>query len=140
MPTCPKCGTRVTEAMSFCPSCGASLKAAAPMVEAPAPVPTPAPQPLRYERREKHEKEEKGEKREKSEKGEKHEKQQGGFFGVIIAGVVLIALGILFYVSLYVPNVNSASLWAIFAIVIGIIVILAVVLGAMGVSRRNPPT
>ena len=141
MPTCPKCGTRVTEAMSFCPNCGASLKAATATVQAPAAVPTPtaAPSP-QYERREKGEKGEKGEKREKSEKGEKHEKEGGGFFGAIIAGVILIAIGIVSVIQLSMPNVNSTLLWAVFLVIIGIVVILAFILSMARASRRNPPT
>lgn len=138
MATCPKCGARVTEAMSFCPNCGASLKAAAPVVQAAAPAPAPSPAP-QYERREKGEKEEKGEKQEKSEKGEKHEKQ-GGFIGAIIAGIVLIIVGILFTIQMGFPAVNSGLLWAVFFIVVGIVVILAYVLGVMRVPRRSPPT
>lgn len=136
MATCPKCGARVTEAMSFCPNCGASLKAAAPVVQAAAPAPSPAPP---YERREKGEKEEKGEKREKSEKDEKHEKQ-GGFTGLIIAGIVLIIVGVLFTIQMGFPAINSGMLWAVFFIVVGIVVILAYVLGVMRMPRRSPPT
>jgi len=121
--------------MSFCPNCGASLKAAAPVVEAaPAPAPTPPP---RYERREKGEKDEK---REKSEKGEKHEKQ-GGFTGAIIAGLILIVAGVVFAIQqMNLPGVNPNLLWAVFFVIVGIVVILAYVLGMMGMRRRNPPT
>jgi uncharacterized integral membrane protein len=136
MATCPKCGTRVTEAMSFCPNCGASLKATAPVVQPAAPAPPPAPTP-QYGRGEKGEK---GEKREKSEKGEKHEKQ-GGFTGAIIAGLVLIIVGIVFAIQqMNLPGVNPNLLWAVFFVIIGIVVILAYVLGLMGTRRRSPST
>lgn len=136
MATCPKCGTRVTEAMSFCPNCGASLKATAPVVQPAAPVPPPAPAP-QYGRGEKGEK---GEKREKSEKGEKHEKQ-GGFTGAIIAGLVLIIVGIVFAIQqMNLPGVNPNLLWAVFFVIIGIVVILAYVLGLMGTRSRSPST
>lgn len=135
MATCPKCGSRVTEAMSFCPNCGASLKAAPVVETAPAPAPAPTAPP-QYERREK---EEKGEKREKSEKGEKHEKQ-GGFFAAIIGGIVLVVVGIVFAIQLSYPNLNSGLVWAALFIVVGIVLIVAYVLAMTGTFRRNPPT
>lgn len=137
MPTCPKCGARVTEAMNFCANCGANLKPSPPPVEvAPAPPPAPAPMPRREE---KHEKQEKGEKREKGEKGEKYEKRQYGFAGPIIAGVILIVLGLFFYLTM-IMNVPSGQIAAYFFIVIGIAIIIAVILGASMATRRHPST
>ncbi len=54
MPFCSKCGTNVAEGMSFCPACGAPVKAAAApappapgvtTVTQPAPTPTAGPAP-----------------------------------------------------------------------------------------------
>ncbi len=140
MPNCPKCGARVTEAMSYCPSCGTSLKAPPAPAVAPAPAaPAPAPPPRREEKAEKREKEEKGEKREKTEKGEKHEKQTFGPIGPIVGGIALVAIGVLFFLSLQ-PGINQPMLWAYFFVIIGIVVILAAIYGTMIASRRHPPT
>ncbi len=136
MPNCPKCNSKVTEAMSFCPTCGASLKATPP----PAPAPAPAPQapPVRQEKQEKQEKGEKGEKQEKNEKGEKHEKQGVGLLGPIIGGIVLIMLGIMAYLSIAQPSIQP-MLGAYFLVIIGIVVIIAAIYGAMIATRRHPP-
>jgi ribosomal protein S27AE len=136
MPNCPKCNSKVTEAMSFCPTCGASLKAA----PSPAPAPAPAPQapPVRQEKQEKQEKGEKGEKQEKNEKGEKHEKQGVGLLGPIIGGIVLIMLGIMAYLSIAQPSIQP-MLGAYFLVIIGIVVIIAAIYGAMIATRRHPP-
>jgi len=144
MPNCPKCGGRITEAMSFCPNCGASLKVAPPPAPAPAPAPAaaPAPQPRRGEKEEKREKQEKGEKREKEEKGEKgekHEKRPYGPLGPIVGGVILIVIGLLFYLRMTL-NIATQMAWAYFFVVIGIVVILAAIYGMMLAVRRHPPT
>ena len=136
MPSCPKCNSRVTEAMSFCPTCGASLKAAPAPAPAAAPAP-PAP-PVRREKEEKGEKDEKGEKAEKGEKGEKHEKQTFGPLGPVVFGVVLIMLGLLFYLRMT-GWMAEPTLWAYFFVAIGIVIILAAIYGAMMAARRHPP-
>lgn len=132
MPNCPKCGAKVTEAMSFCPNCGTNLKPTPPPVEA-APAPAPAPMPPRQEKQEKHEK---GEKREKNEK---HEKGQYGFVGPVITGVVLIALGLFFWLT-QIYSVSPSVYGAYLFIFIGIVIIVAVILGAGMATRRHPPT
>lgn len=141
MPNCPKCGGKVTEAMSFCPNCGASLKAAAPPTPAPpaAPAPAPAPAPVRREKGEKGEKQEKGGTQEKGEKGEKHEKGAMGPIGPVIGGAVLIVLGLLFYLG-QTLNVPNETRWAYFFVIIGIVIILAALYGTMVAARRHPPT
>jgi len=136
MPNCPKCNARVTEAMSFCPNCGASLKVAP--APAPAAAPVPPAQPVHREKEEKREKDEKGEKAEKGEKGEKHEKRMFGPIGPIVFGVVLIMLGLLFYLRLT-GWMAEPMLWAYFFVAIGIVIILAAIYGAMMASRRHPP-
>jgi len=136
MPNCPKCNAKVAEAMSFCPNCGASLKAAPPPAPAAAPAP-PAP-PVRQEKQEKQEKREKGEKAEKAEKGEKHEKRTYGPVGPIVFGVVLIMLGLLLYLRLT-GWVSDPMAWAYFFLVIGIVIILAAIYGAIVAARRHPP-
>ena len=97
MPYCSKCGAQVREEMAFCPKCGAALK-----VEPPPAETVSAPAPYRAEKAEKHEKrekEEKGEKREKEEKTEKHEKREFGVIGPLIGGLILIVVGLMFYLQ-----------------------------------------
>lgn len=88
MEYCPKCGNKVDDTMTFCPRCGASLKME-------TPTSTPPSYAYRYRRRdEKNEKNEKPEKRD-----EKHEKPGGSFVGLLIAGIVIVFLGVLAYVN-----------------------------------------
>jgi cation transport ATPase len=87
MPYCHKCGAEVGEDAQFCPSCGTSLKESGE---------------TRYggrRRRDREEKQEKDEKREKGEKGEKQEKGEGSRMSPIVGGLVLIWLGITFYLA-----------------------------------------
>jgi uncharacterized membrane protein YvbJ len=88
MPYCPKCGNLVDENMTFCPRCGAPLKG-----QAAATQPHPVPPYRRDEKSEKNEKDQRGEKGEKNEKGEQ------GFIGFLIGGLVLIIIGVSFYLA-----------------------------------------
>lgn len=124
---CPKCGTKVTEDMTFCPKCGASLKVA------------PSPAEMRTKAYRRDEKAEKGEKGEKAEKTEKHEKGEYGFMGPLIGGLILILLGLGFYLRIAL-NVSSGAVWAIFFVIIGIVIIAAAVYGAMMAGKRHPKT
>jgi uncharacterized membrane protein YvbJ len=128
MEYCPKCGNKVSEDMTFCPKCGASLKAA------PQPSET---RPTTYRR---DEKAEKREKQEKSEKGEKHEKGEYGFIGPLIGGLVLIFIGLAFYVSIALPNIRPGAIWAAFFVIIGIVIIALAVYGVILAGRRHPKT
>src|SRR5208337_237953 len=87
MSYCPNCGNKVDETMTFCPRCGASLKAGT----ASQGSPTARDYRYRYERHEKHN--EKAEKR-----GEKHEKSGGGF-GYLVAGILIVLLGVLAFIN-----------------------------------------
>jgi hypothetical protein len=130
MATCPKCGSRVRDDMAFCPNCGASLRA-----EQTATQQTPPPPP-RY----RNEKAEKDERNEKREKGEKHEKRGPyGFIGPLIGGLVLIFIGMVAVLSIY-YNVRSDVIWALFFIIIGILVIIGAIYGATMARRRYPRT
>lgn len=104
--------------MAFCPRCGASLKA--------------PPEGYRTEKEEKREKEEK-EEREKREKTEKYEKREVGFIGPLIGGLILIFIGLIFYLELT-GFVRREILWAFFFVIIGIIIII----GALNAMRRHP--
>jgi len=133
MPYCHKCGSEVKEENSFCPKCGATLKAGAPRSARP-------PEPYRSEKAEKHEKHEKHEKEEKMEKGEpqeKHEKQQFGVLGPLIGGFILIVVGFMFYLAVS-GAINVRSIFPFFLIIIGGIVILGVAIGAVMARKKNP--
>ena len=142
MSYCPKFGAKVKEEMNFCPKCGSSLKVEQAPAQAPA-APQPPAAPVRVE---KEEKEEKGEKREKEEKGERqgwmekeerYEKREYAFVGPLVGGLVLIFLGLVFYLMLT-SAIPWQALGAIFFIVVGIIIIAGVVYAATMASRRHP--
>ena len=130
MSYCPKCGTKVSEEMAFCPKCGAPLKAEQPPTAAPAPAPR---------RAEKAEKEEKREKEEKEEKEERREKREFGFIGPLVGGLVLIFLGLAFYLQVT-GFLRRGFVLAAFLVVIGVIVIVGGVYAAMLATRRHPKT
>jgi uncharacterized membrane protein YvbJ len=121
---CPKCGEKISEEMTFCPKCGASLKATQPPTETRTT----------YRRHEKEEKEEKGEKR---EKGEKHEKRQYSFIGPLIGGLVLIFIGLTSYLAIFYPE-QQKVMWAFFFVLIGLLIIIGAIYGAMITGRRHP--
>jgi len=128
MSYCPKCGNKITEEMGFCPKCGAPLKA--------QPTPPTAAKPTTYRRDEKAEKSEKGE---KDEKNEKHEKGQYGFLGPLIGGLVLIFVGLATYLSIQ-QIINPGLLWAFFLIIIGVLIIVAALIGLTRTGKRYPKT
>jgi uncharacterized membrane protein YvbJ len=130
MPYCLKCGSEVSENMTFCPQCGAALK-----------VTEPRP-PERYisekaEKQEKHEKHEKEEKMEKGEQPEKFEKKGYSVLGPLIGGFILILVGFIFYLAVA-GVLNLQSIFPFFLIIIGAIVILGVAIGAVMSRRKNP--
>jgi uncharacterized membrane protein YvbJ len=130
MSYCPKCGTKVSEEMTFCPKCGAALK-----VEKSMPA-----ERYRSEKGEKQEKQEKGEKQEKTEKGEQPEKYEKGEFGIIgplIGGLILILVGFMFYLAVT-GVLRFSTILPFFLIIIGAIVILGVIAGALMARGRHP--
>jgi uncharacterized membrane protein YvbJ len=126
MPYCPKCGSEVNEKMAFCPKCGATLNA------------TATTQKERY-RNEKDEKDEKYEKHEKDEgeKAEKYEKQEYSVFGSLIGGCILILLGVMFYLAVT-GALHLRSMFPVFLIIVGAIVIIGVLVGAVKARENNP--
>jgi len=116
---CPKCGEKISEEMTFCPKCGASLKATQPPAEARMAT---------YRRHEKEEKE---------EKGEKHEKRQYSFIGPLIGGLILIFIGLTSYLEIT-GAVDRRVVWAFFFVVIGLLIIIGALYGAMVAARRHP--
>jgi len=126
MPYCHKCGTKIEEEMAFCPKCGASLK-----VET---------QVAASHRREKEEKQEKAEeKEEKREKTEKHEKREWGFLGPLVGGIILIFIGLMTYLQIT-GLIGKENASAFILIVVGIVIMIAAVYGAILASRRHPKT
>ncbi len=126
MPYCQKCGTNVREEMAFCPKCGAPLKVEKP----PAPA---------IRRDEKAEKREKREKEEKGEKAEKYEKREFGVIGPLIGGLVLIFLGLMFYLQVT-GFLGRQAATALFLIIVGIVIIIGVLYATMIAARRHPRT
>ena len=118
---CHRCGTPLPPGAAFCPRCGAAA------VSAPFGAPPPQ-QPHEWQR---HEKGEKHEKREKNEKGEKS--AHGGMLGPIVGGLVLIWLGVTFFLEQN-GNLPSEIWWAYFIAGIGIILIFE---GAYVYSRGH---
>jgi hypothetical protein len=128
MSYCPKCGAKVDEGISFCPNCGAPL--AVGSVATPSAETGPAP----YRRDEKTE--EKSEKHEKHEKGEKHEKREYGFLGPLIGGVILLFIGLGLYLNAL--HYNPTTLWALFFVLVGLLIIIGGVYGTIMARRRYP--
>jgi hypothetical protein len=132
MPYCHKCGAEVKEDDSFCPQCGANLAA--------EPTPPMPAEHYRSEKAEKQEKQEKHEKHEKEEKGEhqeKYEKQEYGVFGPLVGGAILILIGFMLYLTTS-GILEVRSIFPFFLIIIGAIIILGVVIGAVMAGKRNP--
>jgi|SRR5271157_110480 len=127
MSYCPKCGNKIDEEMTFCPKCGASLKTQQPSTGAWTP-------PTTYERHEKTE-----EKSEKQEKNEKHEKHEYGFIGPLVGGLILlfIGLGLYFRAEGY---VNTDALWALFFVLVGVLIIVGGIYSVIMAGRRHPRT
>jgi hypothetical protein len=135
MSYCPKCGSKIDEGMSFCPNCGAPVNIA-PGATAPS-APT-APTRREYRRREKEqEKGEKGEKHEKEEKGEKGEKREGGFLAPLVGGLILVFLGVVWWLGLN-GTFEWRTLWALFLVMVGIVIIIAAIYGAFVLRKRHP--
>jgi uncharacterized membrane protein YvbJ len=130
MPYCQKCGFEVGENMTFCPQCGATLK-----VTETRPVERYRSE--KAEKEEKHEKHEKEEKMEKGEHPEKYEKQEYSILGSLIGGSILILVGIMFYLTVA-GVLNLSSIFPFFLIIIGAIVILGVIIGAVRARGKHP--
>lgn len=133
MSECKKCGYKVREDMSFCPRCGAPLKAEAqPAGQQPIA-------PRRY-RSEKEEKGEKHEKEEKQEKGEKHEKGEYAFIGPFIGGCILLIIGLISFLQVtgVITAFTRQVVWASFIIIAGLLLIVGAIYALMIARRRYP--
>jgi len=132
MPECKKCGSKVEEDMSFCPKCGAPLKVEAVSAEQPPTAQRP--------KGEKEEKQEKHEKHEKHEKTEKHEKKEYAFIGWLVGGIILIIIGLTSYleVSGAFDAHTRRMMWALFIIVVGVLIIFGAFYYAMMARKKYP--
>jgi len=74
---------------------------------------------------------------EKGGQQEKYEKKEFGVLGPLIGGVILILVGFMLYLSVS-GILNMSSIFPIFLIIIGAIVILGVAIGAVMAKRKNP--
>lgn len=136
MSYCPKCRTKVKEDMTFCPKCGAALKAETPLGET---APSPPPRVERVEKAEKTEKAEKQEKQEKGETPEKHEEREYAWLGPFIGGIILLFIGLMLYLAVT-GFVKWENAWALFFVMIGIIIIAGGVYAAIVAAKRHPRT
>ncbi len=121
---CARCGAQIPQGAAFCSRCGASVSAETQGQPGPAAAAAPGYQGRR------HEKQEKQEKQEKSEKG-----RGGDVTGPVTAGLVLIWLGLTFYLQEngYFP---AGDWWAYFLMGMGAIFILQG--GLRFVMNRRP--
>ena len=88
------------------------------------------------EKSEKRVKSEKGEKGEKTEKGEKAEKREGDPIGTVFGGLVLIVLGIAFYLVVS-GRIDWTQWWAYFIAGLGAVLLLdALMRAALPEYRR----
>ncbi len=122
---CHKCGAELPPGAMFCAKCGSP-------VEAPASTASASQPPIYTRHRER--RNEKNEKQEKHEKEEKGEKGRGGnIIGPVIGGLILVWLGITFYLQ-QTNTIPSDNWWAYFVAGIGAILILQ---GILLYSRRR---
>lgn len=133
MPYCHKCGSEVKEEDSFCLQCGATLKSGAPQ----SPKPYRSEKGEKQEKNEKQEKSEKGEKMEKGEQQEKYEKREYSVISPLVGGIILIIVGFVLYLAVT-GLLDFSSIFPFLLIIVGAIVILGVILGAIMAGKRNP--
>jgi uncharacterized membrane protein YvbJ len=124
---CPKCGSQIDENMAFCPKCGASLK---------AEKPADSREQWREQRRQwKEQRREMRHQYWQDEWGEKYEKHEYRFVGPLIGGLVLIAVGFLFYLAAT-TSLNLQIAEAIFLILIGFVILTGAIY-AYTMRRRH---
>jgi hypothetical protein len=119
MPYCLKCGTKVEDAMTFCPNCGASLKDTVPERISPqATSSNPNPQP-RVETT--------PPKPPEAAPLIKQVKADYGFIKYLDAGLILVTLGVSMIFELTNPRLATNGFYIIILLVIGLIIILSAV-------------
>jgi uncharacterized Zn finger protein (UPF0148 family) len=122
MPYCLKCGTKVEDAMTFCPNCGTQLKGD---TSSPAMAPEPSQEKGKAEETEKEQKPA------GSDQGKRQEKAEHGFIRYLVSGLILITVGVSAILELTNPAIASGTLLAIMLFTIGLIVILGSVYYAL---------
>lgn len=145
MPFCPKCSNEVNEEMDFCPKCGASLKGEPPwdlekwgkefgerMAKRGREIGERMSEGAKGA-----EMDEKYEKDGQYEKAEVQEKREFAFIGPLIGGLILIFLGLMFYLQVT-GSLNIELVGASFFIVIGGIIIAAGIFAVTMARRRHP--
>ena len=130
MEYCPKCGNKVDDSMAFCSRCGASLK---PQGAGQDQTASPSTPPYDYRYRQRHEKHE-----EKGEKGEKYEKRSGGYAGLVIAGLIVLFIGVLSYVNATTGFLTGPIASAIVVVIIGLAIVVAGIYYSTRSRSRNP--
>ena len=110
MPYCPKCGNNIDETMAFCPKCGTALKNATPSQATPESK-----------------KQEKQEKHANPANVEIQDKNQYGLVNYLIAGLILIIVGIFAILFLTSRFLATGQNIAIMLIIIGIVIIIGAV-------------
>lgn len=131
MPQCPKCGSEITDEMTFCPKCGASLKTAQSQEWR---------EQLRESRKEWRERRREmrdTHRTEKEEEWEKTEKHGIIFVGPLLGGVIVLVIGLFLY-FVVTTGFNLALLGALFFVFIGIVIIVGATYGAIIFGRRHP--
>ncbi len=121
LPFCSKCGNEVNEKMEYCPKCGASLKI----------------EKTYRETHEKQEKQEKHEKHEKDEKGEKHEKGERSLLWALLGGIVILVIGALSIITTFL-GIRDPWRGAFFLVILGVIIVIFAIYGALKATQRNP--
>ena len=130
MPYCLKCGTKVDDTNTFCPSCGTRLKDP-PAATAASPVPNPEVKP-----------EEKKEPEKPKETQEppllkKPQRPDHGFIKYLAAGLILVTLGVSMILELTNPELATGEYLAIMLFIIGMIVILSAVYAAFSGRKHT---
>jgi hypothetical protein len=65
--------------------------------------------------------------------------RQLSYVGPLIGGLFLVAVGFFLYLAV-IGTVRLESFWALFLVLIGIVIIGGAIYAAMTASRRHPPT
>ena len=109
MPFCPRCGTENESETGFCKNCGYSMSGERPRTRSWA----------------------------REEKFEKQEKQEASALGQLVFGLIVICVGIMFYIT--VNNIVPARrAWPYFAIIVGLVVVVLTVFGSRIALKRHP--
>lgn len=112
--------------MTFCPNCGTALKTTA------TPIKTPPVQTAQTEQ------EKKEEKPSKPDKSQKQEKTEHGYVYYLMAGFILVTIGIFSIEDLTTPKINSGQVLAAMLAIIGIIIIIGGIFIATSMRKHTP--